>query len=715
MTYFNAQGQGRVGWRSSVAAPTPVTVSTLLTSLYSVWNGDTTASTLDSSIYGVWNGETLGTSLDTSIYASYNAENNANDSVGTKHGTAQGGLTYTTGKVGNAFQFNGSNAYVQLPNNSFNFTGDFSASLWVNFPSMSFQNCQLIENTCFDTSGAGTSGWRLYYLYGSLGFYNYRENSMVLLESYQLNQANVWYHVVITSSSSGMKIYLNGSLSVSNTTTQRPNYPNTASTRLGASRFNSQFFTGKMDGVTIWNRLLTDDEVTNLYNAGNGVEYPFSSQTLPSAKDAVSTNNGTLMNGCTFATGKIGQAFQFDGVNDYVALPDNSLNLTGDFTISLWIYPTSGAPQSILNSRAFISGSVFKGWYLDINNISGGQSGIITFAIGQGPGSTQYTGWEFRTTPLTLNAWNHVLIKRVSGVNTYCWVNNISQSYVLAGVGANITLDPTYHTIQYNTIGSTKMTSGTVTNYLANGSKVDGLTIWNKSLTEDERTQLYNLGNGTQYPFSGQTLPTSKDAYGTNNGTLMNGCTFATGKIGKAFTFDGVNDLVALPVNSMNFTGDYSFSFFVNLGTVGSSTQTVFASENWTGSGGDRGYIISFINGVLYFDGYYNSTFVVRCISTTTVSANQWYHFTITKTSTQVKMYMNGSLQTTTNYTGVINYNPTVYPAIGALYYQNGTNSYNFMSNGSKIDAFSVWQKELTQAEVTELYNSGNGKQYPNF
>jgi hypothetical protein len=155
MAYTNNSGQVRVGVRSMVNSPvatTPTISASLLQSLFGVWNGDTLGTTLDSSIYGAWNGDVLGTSLDTSIYAVYNAENNANDSFGTKHGTTQGGLTYTTGKVGTAFQFNGSNAYIQLPNNSFNFTGDFSVSLWVNFPSMSWQNGQLIDNTCYSAN-----------------------------------------------------------------------------------------------------------------------------------------------------------------------------------------------------------------------------------------------------------------------------------------------------------------------------------------------------------------------------------------------------------------------------------------------------------------------------------------------------------------------------------------------------------------------------------
>ena len=38
----------------------------------------------------------------------------------------------------------------------------------------------------------------------------------------------------------------------------------------------------------------------------------------------------------------------------------------------------------------------------------------------------------------------------------------------------------------------------------------------------------------------------------------------------------------------------------------------------------------------------------------------------------------------------------------------------NFLPSGTNLDELNVWAKELTSSEVTELYNSGNGKQYPN-
>ena len=59
-------------------------------------------------------GGVLPSTLLTNLYAVYKAENNANDSLGTYNGTAQGGLTYTTGKSGNAFVFNGVNADILL-------------------------------------------------------------------------------------------------------------------------------------------------------------------------------------------------------------------------------------------------------------------------------------------------------------------------------------------------------------------------------------------------------------------------------------------------------------------------------------------------------------------------------------------------------------------------------------------------------------------------
>ena len=718
MAYTNNNGQVRIGVRSGITnSPIvqPAFSASLLQSLYGVWNGDTNTTELDKSLFGVWNAEASGTSLDTSIFAVYNADGDANDSKGTKHGTAQGGLTYTTGKINQAFQFNGSNAYIQLPNNSFNFTGDFSASLWVNFPSMAWQNGQLIDNTCWDSSGSGTSGWRLYYLYGTLGFYIYRENGLVQLETYSLNQANVWYHIVITTSSSGMKIYLNGALSVSNTSTTRPNYPNVVSTRLGASRHNNQFTTCKMDGVSTWSKELTPDEVTQLYNSGNGAQYPYSSQSLPSSKDSVGTNHGSLMNGCSFTTGKVGNAFSFDGVNDYVDLGDVMDIGLGSWSYAFWFKVTTTTGQ-IIFSKSVASGIVGRFWStltsnkLDFNLMSDGY-GTITITS---------------ATTISTNVWYHcaLVVDRSDKLKMY--INGSLETVVNTGRTNNLTSsnveNPNLSSSNYNTLAPFRIGAYTSADTITATSffvgQVDSFTVWNRAINIDDVTQLYNSGTGAQYPFTG-TFSSAGNQLGVDNGTLMNGASLSTGKIGQAFTFDGVNDYVALPDNSFNFTGDFSVSAWIYVSNL-SGEKYIISNVNGNAIGLNFGWCFGLFNNQLSF-GSYGNTIYSAWMSGDTLLLNTWYHVLVTKKSSQKpKFYINGNLSTSTlhpNSTGIDSTNPiyssATYPniksAIGTYIYNNGSSSYAYW-NG-KIDALNVWQKELTQSEITELYNSGNGKQ----
>ena len=50
------------------------------------------------------------------------------------------------------------------------------------------------------------------------------------------------------------------------------------------------------------------------------------------------TDHGVLKNGATYAAGKVGQAFSFDGVDDFVEIPDNNIYVSGGnfFTIEFW-------------------------------------------------------------------------------------------------------------------------------------------------------------------------------------------------------------------------------------------------------------------------------------------------------------------------------------------------------------------------------------------
>lgn len=59
------------------------------------------------------------------------------------------------------------------------------------------------------------------------------------------------------------------------------------------------------------------------------------------AKDIIGTNDGTLENGTTFAPGLAGNAFSFDGIDDFANIPDSaSLDaLTSAITVDVWVNP----------------------------------------------------------------------------------------------------------------------------------------------------------------------------------------------------------------------------------------------------------------------------------------------------------------------------------------------------------------------------------------
>src|SRR5258707_1231013 len=67
------------------------------------------------------------------------------------------------------------------------------------------------------------------------------------------------------------------------------------------------------------------------------------------ANDIVGGNNGTLQSGATFAAGFSGQAFSFDGVDDYIEVAANSTLSLTTYTISAWIKPNVVGTEFIVS------------------------------------------------------------------------------------------------------------------------------------------------------------------------------------------------------------------------------------------------------------------------------------------------------------------------------------------------------------------------------
>lgn len=228
--------------------------------------------------------------LLTGLYAVYKAESNANDSLGTYNGTAQGGLTYTTGKSGNAFTFNGSTSRIDLPTASFNsLTTDFSVSAWTLFPTgYAGVDAIPIFNNMSATSWFFAAGGFWITIFGDVIQFRIGDKSTTSILTYATAFSmgyNTFFHIAVTRSNGRSRIYLNGTLVASNTDALNPVYytsgVNTTTPTIGAIKMPNGVQDGyyaplntKIDELNVWNKELTATEVTQLYNSGTGKFYP---------------------------------------------------------------------------------------------------------------------------------------------------------------------------------------------------------------------------------------------------------------------------------------------------------------------------------------------------------------------------------------------------------------------------------------------------------
>jgi photosystem II stability/assembly factor-like uncharacterized protein len=212
--------------------------------------------------------------LDSGLVAYYPFNGNANDESGNGNNGTDYGATLTTdrfGTFGYAFSFNGTSNYINKYPASFifNYNSKFTVSAWFN-PSILSGTRQIVSHL---TEGSGNFVWNATIQNGSLIFGATRQMSDWYNATYLLpvNALNTWQHVVGVYDNTSMKLYYNGVL-VDNTTF---GYTNTTAASLpiniGADQFGSMsnFFSGSLDDIRIYNRALSDAEILQLYNIEN--------------------------------------------------------------------------------------------------------------------------------------------------------------------------------------------------------------------------------------------------------------------------------------------------------------------------------------------------------------------------------------------------------------------------------------------------------------
>lgn len=209
---------------------------------------------------------------------------------------------------------------------------------------------------------------------------------------------------------------------------------------------------------------------------------------------------------------------------------------------------------------------------------------------------------------------------------------------------------------------------------------------------------------------------TRYDLHGSNNLTDNNTVTSAAGKIGNAALFTSANSeylsITDASQTGLEPSGNMSWSFWVYFNSVpGAGSGATFLGK---GDGNQKYQIHYSGNGEGIRLLFYPSSGTYKGVDHAwTPSTSTWYHIVITFNSTastnNFQIFINNSKTSRTGASapcGSIsgNTNPFI---IGA----NTESPTTYFMNG-RIEEVGMWGKVLSDAEVSDLYNSGNGLSY---
>ena len=212
--------------------------------------------------------------------------------------------------------------------------------------------------------------------------------------------------------------------------------------------------------------------------------WAFEEQSGTTAGDSSGNGNtGTLVNGPTWTTGKVGSgALDFDGTNDYVAVSNStSLQVAGSgnsFAVSLWMNGPAAQSNTpfLIGTEASIS--IQRGWAL----MSNATNRRLTFFVHDG--TTGYATGGAAGTEFNANAWTHVvLIVDRSTSLAEIWINGTRRDAdSISGAGS----------FEKNA-GVWVGVSEANTARAYTGS-LDEVRIYNRALSAAETNQLYLMG-----------------------------------------------------------------------------------------------------------------------------------------------------------------------------------------------------------------------------
>lgn len=359
-------------------------------------------------------------------------------------------------------------------------------------------------------------------------------------------------------------------------------------------------------------------------------------------------------------------AADFDGVNDRVDATVMNIS-TGQKSVSItaWVY----LDTYVDNAAVLENGSASNFFSMTFN--SSGQ-----FRLQWATDSVT------SSTPVPLGTWTH-LAATYDGTTVRLFQNGqlvATQNKTISWTDFTGAL-----AIGYSPIGTSEYLDG----------KLFDVRLYNTALTDEEVTDLYGLvGHWKLDETSGTSAADS--TLNLNDGTYTGGVTLNaagpySGSGAVAAQFDGNDDYVSIPDDAtLKPTSALSITGWVrgNNWNTGSFVNIILRK----GEGNPNNYQLAIADGqvALYLDENDNQ----GTRSSTTLNTDQWYHVAATWDGTQVKIYVDGTLETTQSRTGTISTDTRLVYLGG----RNGTDLFD-----GRLDDVRLYNRALSPEEITAM------------
>ena len=518
--------------------------------------------------------------------------------------------------------------------------------------------------------------------------------------------------------------------------------------------------------------------------------------------DAAGTNNGALSVGASFASGEVGQAFNFDGISGYVEVASSSnLNPAGSFTIEGWIFPRQDQLQTIIAKWADTPDDLNQRSYTF--NVTPNES--LQFAISDWTHQWDVPFQSFYTpnNVFALNTWSHVAAvydqpagaRRiyVNGVEVAERIDppiTVTNTTARVGIGANlfsstgsrgyfdglidelsfysaalstadlqaifnagaagkcppgmaplITAQPASQTVLAGSAATFSVTAtGTPPlsyQWRFSGSNIAGATGSSLTLTNVQPAQAgiyavqvmnaYGSTNSADALLTVTPRPCAPpppgliswwrgegdclDAAGTNNGTLLNGASFAAGLVGQGFAFDGVNDYVKVPkASSLDVGNQFTIDCWMKAdpsSPIGSRIEGLVGSDYYGMEVGDTPA------GVFLFISTDNGASFVTTADAlghgATFPVGEWHHVAGTYDGAKLQFYLDGQpWSNALPASGVVS--PMLSSSFVTIGSEDGRTRFPFCIGtryfGGQLDEIDIFNRALSASEIAAIYNA---------